>query len=55
MKARQKYLLLGLVASFGLALAVGFGLEALDPVLVTVDQVEEAGEIPVLASIPRIA
>jgi uncharacterized protein involved in exopolysaccharide biosynthesis len=53
-KARWKFLALGLVASLGLSAGLGLALEALDPVLVTPAQVEAAGGIPVLASVPRI-
>ena len=54
-KERWKYLALGLVASLGLSAALGFALEAIDPVLVTPARVEAAGEIPVIASVPRIS
>lgn len=54
-KERWKYLVLCLVASLGLSLALGFALEAMDPVLVTAEQVEAAGGIPVIASVPRIS
>jgi succinoglycan biosynthesis transport protein ExoP len=54
-KERWKYLILGLVASLGLSVILGFALEAMDPVLVTAAQVEAAGGIPVIASVPRIS
>jgi uncharacterized protein involved in exopolysaccharide biosynthesis len=54
MRARWKFLALGLVASLGLSVWLGLVLEMTDPVLLTPGQVEAAGEIPVLASVPRI-
>jgi capsular polysaccharide biosynthesis protein len=48
-------LLMGVLASFGLAAGVGILLEALDPVLVSKDQIESAGDRPVLGSAPRLA
>jgi len=49
-----KYLLAGLLASFGAALAVGVLLEIFDPFLLSTEQMETAGELPVLGSVPRI-
>jgi len=54
-RARWKYLLVGIVASAGLAGALVLVLEAFDPVLLTAVQMEAAGDLPVLGSVPRIA
>lgn len=53
-RTRLKYLLAGFVGSLGLAIALGLGLEALDPVLVSSSQIEEQFGLPVLGSVPRI-
>jgi uncharacterized protein involved in exopolysaccharide biosynthesis len=52
---RLKYVLAGIVASFGFSLAVGFVLELADPVIVSSDHVETALELPVLGSVYRIS
>ena len=54
-RTRIKYLLAGLVGSLGLAIALGLGLELLDPVLVSGDQIEEQFGLPLLGSVPRIS
>ena len=54
-RARPKYLAVGVAASFALSFGVGMILEIRDPVLVTLDQLESAGESPVLGSVPRIS
>lgn len=54
-EARGMYLAIGLAVTVVLSLGLGFALEALDPVLVSARQVEAAGEIPVIASVPRIS
>jgi len=53
-RARMKFLILGVFASFGLAAGVGLLFEALDPVLVSRDQIEALGSVPVLGSAPRL-
>ena len=52
---RIKLLLAGLLLSFAIAAGVGMLLEALDPVLVSKDQIESVGGLPVLGSAPRLA
>ncbi len=54
-QSRLKYLLLGIVASFGLATGVGGLLEILDPVFFDADQVQRVTDIPVLGSAPHIS
>jgi len=54
-RTRLKYLLAGLVGSLGLAALLGLGLELLDPVLVSSEQIEEHFGLPVLGSVPRIS
>lgn len=51
---RWVYAALGGLGSLALALGVGVLLELLDPVLVSVDQLESVGELPVLGSVSRI-
>ena len=53
-KGRLKIALAGLVASFGLAIAAGLGLEVRDPVIVTAQGVETLSGVPVLGVIPRL-
>jgi uncharacterized protein involved in exopolysaccharide biosynthesis len=48
-------LLMGVLASFGLAAGTGLLLEALDPVLVSKDQIATISDRPVLGSAPRLA
>jgi uncharacterized protein involved in exopolysaccharide biosynthesis len=55
MRSRWKYLIAGVLASFGLSLAVGVLLETLDPVLLTPDQLESASGLNVLGSVPRLS
>ena len=55
MRARWTVLIAGVLASFGLSLAVGVLLETLDPVLVTPDQLESASGLNVLGSVPRLS
>src|SRR5690606_10656304 len=43
----------GLVASLGLALAAGLGLELLDPVIVSVQGLEQTSGVRVLGSVPH--
>jgi hypothetical protein len=43
-----------MLASFGAALALGILLEIFDPFLLSVEQMEAAGELEVLGSVPRI-
>jgi capsular polysaccharide biosynthesis protein len=45
----------GIIASFGAAAAVGVLLETFDPVLLSPAQMEAASDLPVLGSVPRIA
>jgi len=45
----------GIVASLGLAAVVGVGLEWLDPVLVSAEQIEREFAAPVLGSVPQIS
>ncbi len=52
---RLKYVLAGIVATFGFSLAVGFMLELVDPVVVSSDHVEAAFGLPVLGSVYRIS
>jgi uncharacterized protein involved in exopolysaccharide biosynthesis len=54
-RARWKYLVVGIIASFGAAAAVGVLLETFDPVLLSPAQMEAASDLPVLGSVPRIA
>ncbi len=54
-KTRIKYLMLGVLGSLGAAMALGGLLELLDPVMVSADQIEEAFDLPVLGSVPRIS
>ena len=54
-RSRLNYLMLGVLASLALSAAIGLLLEALDPVLVTKDQIEAAGDLPVLGSAPHLA
>ncbi|MCP5055831.1 MAG: hypothetical protein GY937_03795 [bacterium] len=54
-RTRLKYMLAGLVASLGLAAALGLSLELLDPVLFSSEQIEEHFGLPVLGSVPRIS
>jgi uncharacterized protein involved in exopolysaccharide biosynthesis len=54
-KSRLKYLAAGLAASLAAAAAIGILLELLDPVLLSIRQVEESSELPVLGSVPRIS
>jgi uncharacterized protein involved in exopolysaccharide biosynthesis len=53
-RSRATLLLLGVVASFGMALGIGVLFEMLDPVLLTSEQVEGAGNLPVLGSVAQI-
>ncbi len=53
-KARVKFLIVGVLASLVLAAAVGLLLEALDPVLVSKDQIESLSPLRVLGSAPRL-
>jgi uncharacterized protein involved in exopolysaccharide biosynthesis len=53
-RARWKYLVAGIIASFGAAAAVGVLLETFDPVLLSPAQMEAAADLPVLGSVPRI-
>jgi uncharacterized protein involved in exopolysaccharide biosynthesis len=45
----------GIVASIGLALALGVLLELLDPLIMTAEALEALAGVPVLGSLPRIA
>jgi uncharacterized protein involved in exopolysaccharide biosynthesis len=54
-RAGWKVLIAGVLASFGLSLAVGVLLETLDPVLLTPDQLESASGLNVLGSVPRLS
>jgi uncharacterized protein involved in exopolysaccharide biosynthesis len=54
-RSRVKYLVAGLLATMLGTVAVGVLLEIFDPVLLSVDQMESAGDLPVLGSVPRIA
>jgi uncharacterized protein involved in exopolysaccharide biosynthesis len=54
-RSRVRYLAAGLVAALGLAGFVGIALELLDPVLVTLRQLERESGLPVLGSVPRIS
>ena len=53
-QSRGKLGVAGLLASLGLAVLVGIALEWRDPVLGSVQAVEEAGKVAVLGSIPRM-
>jgi uncharacterized protein involved in exopolysaccharide biosynthesis len=53
-KAQLKFLLVGLLASLGIAAGVGALLEVLDPMIISVQQLEEGLRLPVLGSIGRI-
>ena len=52
---REKYLVAGLLATLLAALGLGVGLELLDPVLLSAEQLEERFGVTVLGSVPRIA
>jgi len=52
--SRSRRVLMGLAATFGLALAAGLFLEFLDPVLVHSDQTEKITGLPELGSVARI-
>jgi uncharacterized protein involved in exopolysaccharide biosynthesis len=52
---RLQYALIGVAASFGLALAVGLLLEVADPVVISTAHVESAFGLPVLGSVYRIS
>ena len=54
-KARMGFLIIGVLASLALSAAIGALLEAMDPVLVTKDQIEALSNLPVLGSAPRLA
>ena len=54
-KARMKFLMIGVLASFALAAGVGLLLEALDPVLVSRTQIESLSGLRVLGSAPRLS
>jgi capsular polysaccharide biosynthesis protein len=43
------------MASLLFSVAVGFGLESIDPVLVTSEQVEALSELPVLGSVSHMS
>jgi len=53
-RARWKFLVVGIIASLGAAAAMGVLLETFDPVLLSPTQMEEASDLPVLGSVPRI-
>jgi len=53
-QSRLKYLLAGIVASFGLAAGVGVLLEIVDPVFFDADQIGRVTDVPVLGSAPHI-
>ena len=51
---RWKYLIAGTLASLMGTVGIGVLLEIFDPVLLSAEQMETAGELPVLGSVPRI-
>jgi succinoglycan biosynthesis transport protein ExoP len=54
-RERWRYVVGGILASFGFSLAVGIVLELADPVVVSSDHVESAFGLPVLGSVYRIS
>ena len=55
MRPRRILLAAGLAVSFVLCLGVGALLETVDPVLLTVPQLESVAEAPVLGSVPHMS
>jgi uncharacterized protein involved in exopolysaccharide biosynthesis len=53
-RRRAKFLMMGIAASIGLALAIGIALELLDPVIVSSAQIDTTFGVPVLGSVWRI-
>jgi len=53
-RSRLKYLVAGVMASLIGAVGVGALFEIFDPVLLSVSEMESAGDIPVLGTVPRI-